>query len=215
MIETFQASDSDFKWLEQCGNGWQFGEQGIIDAIVERLGIRQGTCVEIGAGDGQKLPLTCERLYNAGWRTICYEIDAYSQSLLKFKFPLADVRGEWVLYQRPLHNRDAVDINKMKGWFDLAVIDTDCNDNKILEQIASIKYASVIVCEHFDKACKEEPRMFCVPDRLMGLRLDHGFSIQENSDGLSLTAKQHGYRRIGWTRVNTFFVKDELCTKLT
>lgn len=209
MIETFQAASDVYEWLEQCGNGWQFGEQGIIDAIVERLGIKEGTCVEIGAGDGQKLPLTCERLYNAGWRTICYEIDAYSQSLLKFKFPLAIVRGAW----------EKGSLSKTAKT-DLLVVDTDAGDlhivQEVLGELLRDEMPDIVIVEHFDKAFDSvENKMHDIPRHICGLQLRSGATIQENSDGIADALGIFGYRRIGWTRVNTFFVKDELCTKLT
>ena len=49
-------------WLVEHLDGWQFGEQGLIPAVIDAVGA-VGRCVEYGAGDGECLPLTIDRMY--------------------------------------------------------------------------------------------------------------------------------------------------------
>lgn len=69
--------------FEAAGNVTsQSGEDGIICALFERIGIRNRWCFEVGASDGvtfsNTLALRCD-----GWRSVLIESDAYKFSYLK------------------------------------------------------------------------------------------------------------------------------------
>jgi hypothetical protein len=53
----------------------QFGEDGVIEEICRRLGIKQGWFVEFGAWDGQYLSNTYNLLANKGWQGVFIEGD--------------------------------------------------------------------------------------------------------------------------------------------
>ena len=51
----------------------QDGEDGIISAIFEKLGVGTGWCVEFGAWDGLKLSNTWDLWHNKGWSAVLIE----------------------------------------------------------------------------------------------------------------------------------------------
>jgi hypothetical protein len=53
----------------------QFGEDGIIEEICYRLGIKEGWFVEFGAWDGKHLSNTYNLLANKGWQGVLIECD--------------------------------------------------------------------------------------------------------------------------------------------
>jgi hypothetical protein len=62
--------------LEYRNNKYsQFGEDGIIEEISYRLGIREGWFVEFGAWDGQHLSNTYNLLAHKGWQGVFIECD--------------------------------------------------------------------------------------------------------------------------------------------
>lgn len=53
----------------------QFGEDCIIEAIFQKLGIEKGYCVEFGASDGKDLSNTWNLWHNRGWNAVLIESD--------------------------------------------------------------------------------------------------------------------------------------------
>jgi hypothetical protein len=65
-----------FAWLEERAYNTysQFGEDGIIEAVFERIGIANNWCVECGASDGIFFSNTRQLIVN-GWRAVLIESD--------------------------------------------------------------------------------------------------------------------------------------------
>lgn len=206
--ETFTADCLRFQWLEDRGNGWQFGEQGLIDAILSRLGDGSRRCMEIGAGDGGVLPVTVDRLIKAGWEARLYEIVEYRQKQLRERYgERVDVFGEW---QAPgtLWVNDGV-----------VVIDIDGFDCVVLGQVLGASRPAVVICEHYDKQApsqpsKDEMRPIRPPNWLLGKQIDGGFTVQAPAEVIQNIAGWRGYDRLGTTRVNSIFVRRDLTERL-
>lgn len=77
-------SDLEHVEILPAGDGWlngrsrndtsQFGEDGLIQAAIERIGEANRWCFEVGAGDGAFLSNT-KRLRDAGWNAVLIEAD--------------------------------------------------------------------------------------------------------------------------------------------
>jgi hypothetical protein len=59
---------SDFGFNEYS----QFGEDGMIDEALKRIGVRSSRCVEFGAGDGLSCSNTAN-LWHNGWKAVLVE----------------------------------------------------------------------------------------------------------------------------------------------
>lgn len=204
MTEGFVADRPEFEWLAKKSAGWQFGEQGILVAIAEAIG-RKGQCIEIGAGDGDSLPLTIEPFYDYGLDCVLFEKDAESNAKLATKFPKAKLRGEYALKTSRHLSKNLM----------LCVIDVDSIDSVIMVQMLTHHEPQMLMVEHFDKCHpKNTNHVQRVPEWVLGHLIDGGFTIQDNAETLRSIARDFNYTRLGTTRVNSIFVHDSLVEKV-
>jgi hypothetical protein len=204
MNQGFVADRPAFEWLTEKSGGWQFGEQGILVALANLIN-QPGQCVEIGAGNGEGLPLTIEPFYNYGLDCVLFEKNADSIKKLAAKFPKAELRGEFNLDTRVL-----VDANVM-----LCVIDVDSIDSIIMEQVLAFDTPLILMVEHFDQCHRGNTSdIERVPAWLLGCVIDGGFTIQDNAETLNAIAANYNYTRLGTTRVNSIFVHDSFVEKV-
>jgi len=204
MFEGFVPDDERFAWLSNHASGWQFGEQGILVALADAID-PAGQCVEIGAGDGEGLPLTIDPFYHRGNECVLFEIDRVSLGKLIVKYPRADHYGEF-----------SGTIDGFSKKLLLVVIDIDGYDINAMRECLTQCQPAVLMVEHFDKThqrhCDEpdEPAPWT-----LGLRIEGGFTIQANAATLLRVAKNFGYTRIGTTRVNSIFAYDSHLSKVS
>lgn len=68
--------DASAEWLagQQRNDTSQFGEDGLIQAVLTKIGEKHRWCFEVGAGDGLFLSNT-KRLRDAGWNAVLIEAD--------------------------------------------------------------------------------------------------------------------------------------------
>ena len=203
----FQPQCHQFEWMKDHLSGWQFGEQGLIPAILDAIGTEgaigteDGVYIEYGAGDGQSLPITIQKLYEAypPWCRLV-EIDDTRRELLYERYPKAV-------------------ISKTLRWsdwasqtVDIAVIDIDGSDSVIMRQMLDAGCRpAMIVCEHMDRCYSigtSSPNP--IPDWLLGTELKTGHIVQDTAETLHWMAGKYGYERIGFNRCNSFFVRREL-----
>ena len=204
MTEGLVADRPEFEWLTEKSGGWQFGEQGILVALANAIN-QPGQCVEIGAGDGEGLPLTIEPFYNHGLDCVLYEKNSESLKKLHEKFPKANLRAAFAL-NTSCHFSD----NVM-----LCVIDVDSIDSLIMEHFLRNHRTSVLMVEHFDECHPGNvAEVGRVPAWLLGREIDGGFKIQDNAETLFSMACDFNYTRLGTTRVNSIFVHDSLVEKV-
>jgi hypothetical protein len=205
MTEGFVADRPEFEWLAEQAGGWQFGEQGILVALANLIN-QPGQCVEVGAGDGEGLPLTIEPFYNYGLDCVLFERDEDSIRQLAAKFPRAKIRGEYAF-----ETSSNLDAHVM-----LCVIDVDSIDSLIMEHVLSNHQTSILMVEHFDKCHPANTDdVGRVPVWLLGIEIDEGFKIQDNAETIYSIDCDFNYTRLGTTRVNSIFVHDSLVEKVT
>ncbi len=181
----------------------QNGEDALIEAAVDRLGITHGTCVEFGAWDGKKNSNTYNLIANRGWSGVLIEADAE-----RFK-ALAETYSA-----RP----DVVTLNRIVGFdspdtldeilagtplptdFDLLVVDIDGCDYHVFE--AMKVYRPKIVIVEFNHSIPNEYEF--VQPRDLG--------VNQGSSLLSITklAWSKGYDLIATLVCNAFYVRRDL-----
>ena len=195
----FTAQCHQLKWLRNYLSGWQFGEQGLIYTIVTTLDKYASVYVEYGAGDGETLPLTLEKLCQT-FPERCYliEIDEQRRENLNRLYPNAMVC-------------------ESLSWVDfpctpsVVVIDIDGKDSFVMREMVSAGVRpTLLVVEHMDRhvpIATTAPQP--IPEWLLGQTLKSGHSIQDTAETLHQIALQNGYERIGWNRCNSFFVVRE------
>jgi hypothetical protein len=214
MFEGFVPDDERFAWLSNHSSGWQFGEQGILVALVDAID-PTGQCVEIGAGDGEGLPLTIDPFYNRGNDCVLFEADLVSLGRLIVKYPMATHRGRFG--RRP---------HGMGKKFKIAVcvIDVDGIDSEIASDIMLLQKPKVVMVEHYDKAAPVQPActysvlpqdQHKVPYWLLGAEMPGGFRVQDVDITINHIAQGNGYTRVGTTRVNSIFVHDSHLSKVS
>jgi hypothetical protein len=165
-----------------------------------------GQCVEIGAGDGEQLPLTIEPFYNYGLECVLFESNTESNVKLGVKFPLAKRFGLYIPARRSaLHTEPMI-----------CVIDVDSIDSVILDNVLESHRPRILMVEHFDRGHERNADTNQrVPEWLLGVKFDGGFTIQDNAETLNAIARSYNYTRLGTTRVNSIFVHDSLVEKVT
>ena len=134
-IETFQPAEPRFAYLVAHQSGWQFGEQGIIEHLATQYNCR--SCCEIGAGDGDRLPVTCDGLIRRGLACDLWECDPIKNQALQEKYiswPV-EIHGSF----RPHKFTPA----------DVMVIDVDGDDFAIMFHVVEQLYPPlVLMVEH-------------------------------------------------------------------
>jgi hypothetical protein len=206
MFEGFVPDDERFAWLSDHASGWQFGEQGILVALADAID-PTGQCVEIGAGDGEGLPLTIDPFYNRGNDCVLFEADAVSLGSLLVKYPAANHRGTF-------NSGETVHMNAEPL---LVVIDVDGIDSMIMLDVLSRQIRpTLLMVEHFDKCHPADCDLISdVPIWALGRQLKGGFTLQANAATLYHWAEHFGYTRVGTTRVNSIFVHNSHLSKVS
>jgi hypothetical protein len=208
MNEGFIADRPEFEWLTGHASGWQFGEQGILVAISDAIGVIEGQCIEIGAGDGETLPLTIDPFYQRGNPCVLYELDPESLGRLMVKYPKAKLRGEFVPLVAKTTN--GIDDSPL-----VCVVDVDGIDSKVMISMLTMHTPSVLMVEHFDKCHPGDTnKSQRIPEWLLGEMLHPNFTVQDNAETLKSIAIDFSYTRLGTTRVNSIFVHDSLVEKV-
>ena len=191
------------RWLSDHLDGWQFGEQGLIETLASALAIK-GFAVEYGAGDGESLPLTIDRLYNRGRPCVLVEIEEDRRKSLFRQYPDSSVC-------------ESIDWNsKYLDEIGIIVIDIDGSDSVVMrEMFAAGVRPTLLVVEHMDNhypigTSQPDP----IPQWMLGMKLASGHAIQDTAETLHAIATDAGYERIGFNRCNSFFVAKERYTEL-
>lgn len=187
-------------WLEKHLDGWQFGEQGLIEILAYNLKLTAGMWIEYGAGDGSSLPLTIEKTcLDAPEFCTLVEIDHMRQLQLKAKYPRAAVTQSVVWDESYWGNLDCV------------VIDIDGQDSVVMRQMfAAGVRPTLLVVEHMDRHFPiGTSAASAIPQWMLGLKLESGHAIQDTAETLHAIATENGYERIGFNRCNSFFVVKE------
>lgn len=196
----FTPETHHLRWLCDHLDGWQFGDQGLIAAIVDALQ-SGGIAIEYGAGDGTTLPLTISRLYDKYYECWLAEIDAARRNSLSKIYENANVTKaiNWssiIAHETPVA---------------VCVIDIDGSDSVVMREMFAVGVRpELLVVEHMDRyypigTTRPDP----VPQWMLGLKLESGHAIQDTAETLQAFAAKYGYERIGVNRCNSYFVRGD------
>lgn len=126
----------------------QFGEDGIIEELFKRIGVRWSTCIEFGAWDGLHLSNTLHLWRTLGWKALLIEGDPKKyQALLESTagYPQAQPLHRMVTPSGPGRLESLVAESGFPKNIDLLSIDIDGDDVYILESLDSLRPRVVIV----------------------------------------------------------------------
>lgn len=213
-LEARQIEQAGFSGLAQAEFRAfsQWGEDGIIQALIRLVPIRQKVFVEFGIQDYREAN-TRFLLLNNQWRGVVLECDAESVAALKSTRAYLNhaLTAACAFVTRDNINQLLVE-NGAQGEIGLLSIDVDGNDYWIWEAIDEVR-PSIVVAEYNHRFG---------PERTVTIPYDPNFSREKAHPsmiyyGASLAALaqiglRKGYELVGCTRsgVNAFFVRADL-----
>ncbi len=122
----------------------QWGEDGIIESIFERIGTNNKWCCEFGAWDGKHLSNTWNLIHNRGWQGVLIEGEKSRASKLS-NIPGVVPMCAFV----EVSGRDSLDIllsrTPIPYDFDLLSIDIDNDDYYVWEGLTKYRPRVVII----------------------------------------------------------------------
>jgi len=179
----------------------QYGEDGVIEWVFERLPARHRVCVEFGAWDGRNLSNTFNLVENRGWKAVYIEAD--SRKFLDLKktataYPAIRPIHSLVSTTGPCSLDALLERERVPVDFDLLSIDIDGNEYDVWESTTRFM-PRLVVIEHNATF----PTGFEFIDR--GGR---GF-IGSSAASLCALAARKGYGLLGANIANLFFLRQE------
>lgn len=172
----------------------QHGEDGVLQAIFDALGVTNGTAVEFGAWDGVHLSNTAA-LRDAGWQTCLIEGDPERYATLVQRFgsdPRVVPVNTWVRHEGE-SSLDAILAKHFPKPVDLLSIDIDGDDYHIL---AGLKLRPRVIVVEIN------PTIPPFIDRVNPLGANKGSSLA----AFARLAKSKWYDLVHATVLNAFFV---------
>ncbi len=182
----------------------QFGEDGIIEEILERIsasGSTDGWCVEFGAWDGMHLSNTCNLIRNKKYKAVLIEGDAQKYEELKKNIPQEDVVKvcRFVSFEGNNSLDEILRATPIPADFDFLSIDIDGCDYYIFESLTIFR--PKIICVEFNPSIPNEQEFVQPRD----------FSIKQGASAKSLIklGEQKGYSLVAVTDCNVFMVRND------
>lgn len=188
----------------------QNGEDGIIEEIFRRIGIKSSYFVEIGVGDG--LENNTVFLLSRQWKGCWVDGNTKSIRSINKKFSKHIAQGQLKLLNTFVKVENTTAILKQLNVpteFDLLSIDVDVNTFWIWAELADYK-PRVVVVEYNALIPKNiEWKVDYDPDAVWDMSPYYGASLKS----LEILGNKLGYALVGCdlTGVNAFFVRKDLC----
>jgi len=132
----------------------QFGEDGILAELLNRLGVGAHCCVEFGAWDGQHFSNTWSLWHEKGWSAVLIEADPGRCTALRAataKFPCVKVINAFVGWEGPSRLDSLLDDVGLDGSIDVMSIDIDGDDYHVLDALQ--KHLPRILLAEFNPTC--------------------------------------------------------------
>lgn len=211
-------------WLIHRKRGWQHGEQGILEAIIAEIESDipddHKWAVEFGAGDGVKLPLTCDMIVRKpGWRGLLLDSSAANCGALNKSVPHKSlVVNAAVTLDPGTTIDDHMERATCPQTPALMVIDVDGMDYYIATAMKARPY--VLCIEHLDMfssrynddaflpSLEDAGKQFQCPG------VEGFFHLAANSKALDASIPHLGYTLVARTRLNSIFVRNDIVGKV-
>lgn len=183
----------------------QCGEDGIIDKILETIGVRHKYVVEFGAWDGVHNSNSRLWLGERGWSGVVIEGDTEKCARLAELYKdRPDVTALEAFVSRDPSLTQILDRAKTPKDFDLCSIDIDGNDYWIWKEFTAYRPRVVIV----------EVNSAIPPNVLFVPKYDARGAFAASLRGMIELGKQKGYSLAAYLMGNCIFVVDEEFRKL-
>lgn len=206
---------TEFQWLATRGYGWQFGEQGMLQSVLDCLGLDSGKVFEGGAGDSVTLPLMCQSMILEGWRSLLVEPNTASMTTLQARMQTFGIKNATYAPEvicaknNVLEGGITIDALFEREHFypDVMILDINSYEWYIVQGMEH--RPKVIVVEHHDLSDQEYPTE--VPEITeCGKRLPNSFLRQAPWEKMKSLVESKGYRAVAKTRINGIYVRDDL-----
>lgn len=215
----------DNKFAEFAKNEYsQFGEDGIIEAILEHLPNKNNWCVEFGAWDGIHLSNTYNLIKNKGYESVLIEADSKKFQVLKenLKDFKAVLVNEFVMFEGINTLDNILSKTSIPKDFDFLSIDIDGNDYHILESLVS--YKPKVICIEYNPTIPNEvsyiqPRDFKIQRgssalAILNLAISKGYSLATTTAcNLILVSDDH-WQNLGMEKANLSDFRDDTLDKV-
>jgi hypothetical protein len=186
----------------------QFGEDGLIEAIFNRIGVANKWCVECGAGDGLFFSNT-RRLIEQGWNSIQIEGDDKQYEQLARRYIPVDTWKQPDGYKHAgvvyAVHECATNFEKiferfefLPRDFDLLVVDVDGQDYHLVNSL--VRYHPRVLIVEYDPAAE---RMY-IPEQ------GAPFLDQAGAQAMHFVVQARGYDVVCHTKVNLVCVRQDL-----
>lgn len=178
----------------------QWGEDGIIEKIFEKIGTDTQTCVEFGAWDGFHLSNTAN-LWTNGWKGIL--IEGHKRRFRHLVKNVASYNCVCINAYVGIGPGDCLEAllknNGISESIDFLSIDIDGNDYHIFSSLSKLRPRLVVI--EYNPTIPPELDLYAEPGNYFGCSVA----------ALVRVAKEKGYSLVTTTETNTFFVRDDLC----
>jgi hypothetical protein len=187
----------------------QFGEDGIIEEIFQRIGTKNKFFVEIGSGDGIENNTT--NLLTNGWQGIWIEADpSLCESAQDYFSEFIKVKRLKViqLFITTKNASKTLLANNVPKELDLLSTDIDGNDYWILESLSGLNPRVISIEFNSSLGKSAQWIMKYAPNHSYDNSTYHGASLKS----LELLGRKLGYCLVGCSMagVNAFFVRKDL-----
>lgn len=207
-----EADQINMIWRNEFKIYSQTGEDGIINYIFSRVGVKNKKFVEIGVEDGRECN-TANLSMNFGWKGMLVEADSdYARKAKEY------YAGKPVKVVQSFVTRENVNAlleeNGFRGEIDLLSIDIDGNDYWVWEAINAVNPRVVIV--EYNSILGKEARTIKYNPRFERLKShSSGFYYGASLAALAELAEKKGYILVGCNSFgfNAFFVKKDAAKK--
>jgi hypothetical protein len=185
----------------------QNGEDGLLEALLQRVGAPTETFVEIGAADGTE---NCTRaLAERGWRGVWFEADDARVARAKeiaSAFDGVDVRQAFVTSANVRKLLEAAEVGPAP---DVLVLDIDGSDLWVLRALLRAHQPRVLVVEY---NAAFPPGVFWTRRNRASYEWDETYRHGASLDALHWAAARAGYRLVACDSagVNAFFVRADV-----
>lgn len=212
-------------WLSAHRSGWQFGEQGLLEAII---GAIEGDLpdeyrwvMEFGAGDGVETPITCDRIIRKpGWHGLLVEGSVkHHERLVRAAPRSATVVGGLVTMNPGSTVDDYMEKFGCPETPALMIVDIDGADYYIVSAMKARPY--VLCVETLDLYCPRYNDGPFVPTKadagtlFTAPPMAGAFHLGANAQALDLAVVPMGYTLAIRTRVNSIYVRNDVYGKVS